>query len=98
MSIKIEIIDTKVTTKSGTSRNDRAYTIHEQTAHLHTAHEAYPVKMKINLKSDTGVPVPLSAGFYELDDASFYVDKYGSLAINPVLIYKSGSAQTSKSA
>lgn len=85
MSIIIEITDTTVSTRSGTSaRTNKPYTINEQTAYVHKKGQVYPEKISINLEQNQP---PYSAGKYTLDDRSFYVDRYGSIAVRPVLVF-----------
>jgi hypothetical protein len=92
MSVVIEVVSTHVETRSGTSKQGRAYTINEQEAYLHNGN-AYPVKIKINLENGQPAYQP---GNYNLHPSSFYSDRYNSIAIRPVLIACPGQTHDDK--
>lgn len=94
MSIVIEVVSTHVETRSGTSKQGRAYTINEQEAYLHNGN-AYPVKIKINLENGQPAYQP---GNYNLHPSSFYADRYNSIAIRPLLIPRPGEHHADKAA
>lgn len=84
MSIIIEIVSQDFKIRSGvSSRTNKNYSMREQIAFVHKKGERYPEKIKITLE-DNQAPYP--AGNYDLAPSSFYVDKYDSLCVRPVLI------------
>lgn len=88
--MKIEIENTKIEERSGTSNNTgRAYTIREQQALMFKNGERFPDKIKLNLQAGQSAYQP---GLYELDDKSFSVSRYGSIDIRPVLVAAQKSA------
>lgn len=77
--MKIEIKDTKVNEKSGTSaKTNKPYTIREQAGYAHLPNSAYPVEISITLDKDAPAWSP---GMYLVDDASFYADRFKRLTI-----------------
>lgn len=82
--IRIEVADdTKVHTKSGTSKNGKGYTIHEQTAYAHVLDEEgrpakYPVPCRLPVEDEAK---PYKQGFYTLDPRSIFVGDYGRLEV-----------------
>lgn len=88
--MKIEIQNTQVEVHSGNSKAGRPYSIRRQGAYAHVAGAAYPVAMKITLQDNAQ---PFSPGFYELCESSFYVGRYGELAISNNLILKPTASQ-----
>jgi hypothetical protein len=82
--MKIEIQSSEVKSRSGTSqKTGRPYTIREQQAYAHIPTSAYPVEISINLRGDEQ---PWSPGMYQLDDASFFVDRFKSLSIGTLTL------------
>jgi hypothetical protein len=82
--IIIEITSTEIKTRSGTSaRTGNPYTMREQIGYLHKAGDPYPEKIKISLEDNQP---PYHTGNYDLSPSSFYVDKYDSLSVRPVLV------------
>lgn len=91
MSIMIEITDTTVQNRSGTSgRTGKNYSINEQTAYVHKPGQTYPEKIKINLENGQA---PYAQGNYNLAPGSFYIDKFGSLAVRPILVPRPAETQ-----
>ena len=82
MSVIIEIVSTQVQTRSGTSSKGKAYTINEQAAYMHTGNP-YPQQIKINLEN--GQP-PYQPGNYDLHPSSFHADRFGGIAVRPLLV------------
>ncbi|MDX1751475.1 MAG: single-stranded DNA-binding protein [Methylophaga sp.] len=84
--MKIEILSQEIRTQSGTSkRTGNPYAIRKQTGFAHFDGEPYPVKMELNLPDGA---IPYAPGNYTLDEKSFYVDRYGSLAVSGELKLK----------
>lgn len=93
--IYIEIVNEPLITRSGVSqRNGNNYSIREQVGYLHKPGQQYPDKIKVSLGQDQA---PYAAGGYDLDPSSFYVGKFGSLEVRPVLVSRV-HAQSIKSA
>jgi hypothetical protein len=86
--MKIEIVDTVVDNFSGVSKKSgKPFSIDSQKGYFHQDGLQYPKEVKINLqKNEHGQATPYSVGFYQLSPASFYVDKFNNLAVQPVLI------------
>lgn len=83
--LKIEIVEQKLSfEKSGTAQNGRPYHIRKQFGFLHTPSSKYPRQINFGL-ADSQIG-PFAAGFYEVSDESFYVDKFGNLALSQNLI------------
>ena len=81
MALYIEITQEPLIERSGNS-NGRAYHIREQLAYLHKSGQPYPDKIRVQLERDQQ---PYAPGGYELDESSFYPDRYGKLAVRPKL-------------
>lgn len=85
--IKIEIKDSKVTSRSG-NKNGRDWSMRTQEAWAHTVSRngqpnAYPEKISITLEENQNA---YEVGNYQLMPASLWVGDYGSLRLgNPVL-------------
>ncbi|WP_164852422.1 single-stranded DNA-binding protein [Rheinheimera riviphila] len=77
--MKIEIQNPQVEVRNGTGRDQRPFQIRRQVAYAHLAGLAYPVMMRLQLEDSNQGFQP---GMYELDESSFYVGKYGELAIS----------------
>lgn len=80
--MKIEVQSTEVTTQAGLitkgPRQGQPYSIRKQVVWVYLSSAPYPVRAVINL-DDNAQPYPV--GNYELSEQSFYVDKFGSLAL-----------------
>tara|TARA_B100001146_G_C16069620_1_gene385845 strand:- start:468 stop:743 length:276 start_codon:yes stop_codon:yes gene_type:complete len=80
----IEITTSEVFVKSGTSkRTGQPYSIREQNGYMHKKGTPYPEKIKITLGDNDA---PYQPGNYTLHPESFFVDRFGSLAVRPKLI------------
>jgi len=79
MSVKIEIVDPTIETRSGNAKESgKAYTIREQVGYVHLG-EQYPAKIVINLPDNhAGWP----CGWYELGGGSFVVGRFGALELS----------------
>tara|TARA_B100000446_G_scaffold150600_1_gene145169 strand:+ start:80 stop:379 length:300 start_codon:yes stop_codon:yes gene_type:complete len=97
--LTIEIATQAINTRNGVSkRSGQPYTIHEQEAYLHQEGKPYPTPMKLNVESnEQGYPQPYSMGRYSLAGDSFYIDRYGSLAVKPRLIADGSKPESKKS-
>lgn len=83
--LKIEIPqNSQVQSRSGQRNDGSQYNMYWQDGYLHQPNEAYPTKMRINVKQGQII----SAGFYSLDEQSFYVDRYGALSVSRELKLK----------
>lgn len=80
--MKIEIQSAEVITQSGLiskgPRQGQPYSIRKQTVWVYLAGSPYPVRAVINLEDNAP---PYQPGNYELGEQSFYVDKFGGLAL-----------------
>ena len=92
MSVVIEIASTQVQTRSGTSQKGKPYTINEQAAYMHIG-QPYPVQIRINLEN--GQP-PYQPGNYNLHPSSFSADRFGGIAVRPLLIPRPAETAQSK--
>lgn len=82
--IKIEIENTKLDTRSGTSsRTGNDYTIREQQALMFKEGERFPDKIKVNIKDGASAYAP---GIYTLCQSSFSVSRFGGIEVRPVLV------------
>lgn len=91
MPIMIEVTSQEVRTRSGTSqRTQRAYNLREQEAYFFKSGAQYPEKIKLTLEDNQPAYAP---GVYELSQESFYVDRFGGLAVKPRLVPKKPQVQ-----
>lgn len=84
MSIRIEVAnDSNVKTKSGIGKNQKPYSISEQTAYAHVLDEhgkpgRYPVACNVPLDDPEK---PYKEGFYVVDPRSLFVGDFGRLGV-----------------
>lgn len=84
MAIVVEIENSQITTRSGTSeRTGKPYTIREQQALMFRDGERYPERIKVTLDEGTSAYQP---GRYSLSDASFSVSRFGAIQVRPLLL------------
>lgn len=84
MSIIIEVTETTIENRSGTSnRTGKAYSMNEQTAWMHKPGQQYPERIKITLEQNQ---MPYQPGNYNLAPASFRVDRFGGIEVRPILV------------
>lgn len=77
--MKIEIVSADVREQSGVSqKTGKNYHIRKQQAFAHLDGQRYPVSFVLNVSHDCQ---PYAAGFYSIDDTSFYVDRFGRLGL-----------------
>lgn len=76
--MKIEIQSDTISTRSGTSAAGKPYSIRSQQGWLHTAAAPYPSCLEINLEDNQP---PHSPGYYEIDENSYFIDKYRRLTV-----------------
>ena len=82
--LKIEITENTFRTINGTSkRTGQPFSINKQDAYLWLPGQKYPTPFQINLEQNQPAYQP---GEYQVSPDSFYVDRYGSLAVNPKLV------------
>jgi hypothetical protein len=93
MSLKIAVHSTDIRNFSGVSAStQKPFNMNFQTVYIFTSdrhgnQNPYPEKVEIILeKSPDGNPVSFQVGDYLLSDSSIYVDRYGSLAVKPLLL------------
>lgn len=77
--MKIEITNVEVRNQSGISqKSGKPYSIDKQVGYLHLDTQHYPVRFEFSLKTGTK---PYDVGFYKIKDSSFFVDRFGGLAL-----------------
>ncbi|WP_324042579.1 single-stranded DNA-binding protein [Aeromonas caviae] len=81
--MKIEIVTSTVKNKSGTSAAGKPYSINKQEGFLFTEGAKYPVRFEFNLADGATAFAP---GMYSLCESSFYVDRFGALAVSGQLV------------
>lgn len=92
MSVIIEVTSQEVQNRAGTSqRTGKQYSINEQTAYVHRQGQPYPEKIKVTLGDQQQ---PYAVGNYDLHPDSYYVDKFGSLAVRPFLVPRPAEVKT----
>lgn len=78
--MKIEIVSSEIREQSGVSqKTQKPYHIRKQQAFAHLEGNKYPVAFTLNVPNDRQ---PYSPGFYSIDESTFYVDRFGGLAIS----------------
>ena len=78
--MRIEVKSTATTTKSGTSKTGKPYSIIEQDAWIDMANGE---RRKVKFSVEDGTK-PYALGVYELDDESFFVNQFGGLEIGRI--------------
>lgn len=88
--IKIRVTKGTARVLKGTSKAGRDYELHIQQAYAYVIDrdtgEVVEIPEKFEIILPRGETQPYAAGNYLLSPASFYVDRDGRLAINPVLM------------
>ena len=84
----IEVQSTEIINNSGVSaRTGKPYSIDKQIGWAHMPGQPYPVQIELEpMKNEHNQAQPYAVGSYALAPSSFYVDRYKSLCIKPVLI------------
>ena len=78
--MKIEIVSAEIREQSGVSqKTGKNYHIRKQQAFAHLDGQKYPVAFTLNVPNDRH---PYSPGFYTIDETTFYIDKFGGLAVS----------------
>lgn len=89
--IKIEIHSTDLETINYTDKRGRPATMYKQTAYVHLTDrqgkaKPYPEKTSFTVQpGQNGQPQAYPAGAYLLHPSSFYLDRFGSISVAPVL-------------
>lgn len=78
--IRIEVLSDEVLVSRGT-KDGRSYEFHKQKVFAHLG-EKYPAPALIRIEPGK----PYAPGVYTLSPASFWVDRYGELRLNPRLV------------
>lgn len=90
--LKIEIHSNEVQTINYTSKAGKPATLYKQEAYVSLLdrqgkQKPYPEKTSITCPTDqNGHPKPYMPGVYSLHPSSFYLDRFGSLNVAPVLV------------
>lgn len=80
----IEIESSVVRVRSGDSpKTGKPYSISEQIGYFYRSGSKHSQEIKIELEKDQ---LPFAPGRYELNDESFFVNRYGNLSLNSKLI------------
>lgn len=81
--MKIEIVSNDIREQSGTSqKTGKAYHIRKQQAFAHLDGQKYPIGFTLNVPNDRQ---PYAPGMYQIDEKSFYVDRFGALGLSQEL-------------
>ena len=80
--MKIEIVNQEFEQISGTDRNGRPFNMRKQQAYASLEGQKYPTAIMITLGENQQ---PWPVGMYEVGGGSFYVDRYGQLALAKTL-------------
>jgi len=77
--MKIEIISAEIREQSGVSqKTGKNYHIRKQQAFAHMDGQKYPIAFTLNVPNDSQ---PYAPGFYQLNETSFFVDRFGALGL-----------------
>lgn len=86
--MRVEIKSEKTAVRSGTTDDNRKWSVEEQQGYAYTVDrdgEAKPFPEAVTIRLPDGAK-PYPVGMYELDERSFYVGQYGRLTLGtPVL-------------
>lgn len=99
--IKIDVSDTAVQTRTGTSaRTGKPYAIRSQTAWAHLFDRngkphPHPTRIEINLEDQQQ---PYAIGQYQLNPASLFADRFSSLAMGRTLLMPVAVSQSTRQA
>ena len=81
--MKIEIVSAETREQSGVSqKTGKNYHIRKQQAFAHLDGQKYPVAFTLNVPNDRQ---PYAPGFYQLNECSFFVDRFGALGLSQEL-------------
>ncbi len=81
--MKIEIVSNDIREQSGTSqKTGKAYHIRKQQAFAHLDGVKYPIAFTLNVPNDRQ---PYAPGMYQIDEKSFFVDRFGALGLSQEL-------------
>lgn len=79
--IRVEILSEEVFVSRATSKDGRPLEFHKQEGFVHLG-QKYPVRARIRIEPGK----PYAPGVYTLAPSSFWVDRYGELRLNPLLV------------
>lgn len=81
--MKIEIVSAEIRDQSGVSqRTGKNYHIRKQQAFAHLDGLKYPIGFTLNVPNDSQPYLP---GFYQINEVSFFVDRFGALGLSQEL-------------
>lgn len=89
--LKIEIHKGDLDSFSWTDKKGVQRTGYKQSGWVHFSDKPYPSEIKLRVDDPSKTYAP---GLYTLSSKSFWIDKYGSLACNPVLQPVAAAAKT----
>lgn len=81
--IKIEIHTNETTSFNWQDKKGSSRTGYKQSGWAHLPDKPFPVEIQLRIDEPSKA---YQAGVYTLDPKSFWVDRFGSLAVSPVLI------------
>ncbi|MEM1188120.1 MAG: single-stranded DNA-binding protein [Pseudomonadota bacterium] len=95
MNITIEVHSTDCTSFTWTDRKNAQRTGYKQAAYARLPDAPYPKEIKLRVDEPSKA---YAKGVYLLDAKSFWIDRYGSLQVNPVLTLAPASQSKSAAA
>lgn len=82
--MRLEIKSTELKNKQGIGKSSgKPYNFFEQKAWAHLPDKPYPVETTVTVDSGSSA---YAVGMYDLGQASFYINKFGQLAVSPKLV------------
>lgn len=82
--MKIEIVSNEIREQSGVSqKSGKPYHIRKQQAFAHLEGQKYPIAFTLNVPNDRQ---PYAPGMYQIDEKSFFVDRFGALGLSQELV------------
>lgn len=82
--MRIEIVTNEIREQSGTSKKTgKPYHIRKQNAFAHLDGQKYPIGFTLNVPNDRQ---PYAPGMYQIEEKSFYVDRFGALGLSQELM------------
>ena len=81
--LKIEIHQSQLRSFNWQDKKGVNRTGYKQDAYVHLPEKPFPVGIQLRVDDPSKQYAP---GLYQLSESSFWVDRFGSLACNPVLI------------
>lgn len=81
--MRIEIVSNDIREQSGVSqKTQKPYHIRKQQAFAHLDGQKYPIGFTLNVPNDRQ---PYAPGMYQIEEKSFFVDRFGALGLSQEL-------------